>query len=253
MLTKSELLDKIPDKEDRLFLSSVYDKLEQSERKNYPIFSDFLDARQIRLTENLFSFWSDRLRFFGGIQNAERCLCYLEFGYEEFPVKLIEVTSASVDKFTHGDILGSLMGMGIKRQKIGDILVGETVVFAVKEEISEYILQNLTKISRYPVTLKVLDGFTVAKQQQFSYRSSTVSSLRLDCVVADIAKLSREKAKEYILANKVKVNHFEETNYKKLLSQGDVLSLSRVGRFVLDEVEGLTRKNRIKIVIKKYE
>lgn len=236
-----------------MFLSSVYDKLEQSERKNYPIFTDFLDARQIRLVEMLFPFWKDRLRFFGGIQNAERCLCYLEFGYEEFPIRLVEVSSPGLDKLTHGDVLGALMGLGIKRQKIGDILVGENVVFATKEEVSGYVLQNLLKISRYPVTLRVLDGFTVVKEQQFSYRSTTVSSLRLDCVVADIAKLSREKTKEYILANKVKVNHFEETNYKKVLSLGDVLSLSHVGRFVLDEAEGVIRKNRLKIVIKKYE
>lgn len=253
MLTKSELLDKITDKEDRVFLSSVYDKLEQSERKNYPIFSDFLDAKQIRLAQTLFSFWKDRLRFFGGIGNAERMLCYLEFGYEEFPIRLIEAFVPGGADISHGDVLGSLMGLGIKRQKVGDILVGDRIVFAVKEEISDYVLQNLATISRYPVTLQLLDGFFVEKEQKFSYRSTTVSSLRLDCVVADIAHLAREKAKDYILANKVKVNHFEETNYKKVLSSGDVLSLSHIGRFVLEEVEGVTKKNRMKIIIKKYE
>lgn len=253
MQTKSELLDQITDKEDRVLLSSLYDKLMQSDRKNYPIYSDFLDARQLRLVQQLFSFWGDRLRFFGGIQNAERCICYLDFGYEDFPIRLIEICSSGAENISHGDVLGSLMGLGIKRQKIGDVLADGRLVFAVKEEIAEYVMQQLTKISRYPVTLQLLDGFTVEKKQQFSCRSSTVSSLRLDCVVADIAKLSREKAKEYILANKVKVNHFEETNYKKVLSPGDVLSLSHVGRFVLDEVEGFTKKNRLKITIKKYE
>ncbi len=253
MQSKTELLDKIQEKEDRVFLASVYDKLEQSDRKNYPVFSDFLDARQIALVQSVFPFWRDRIRFFGGIQNAERQICCLEFGYEEFPVRLLEICSSQINKITHGDILGSLMGLGMKRQKIGDILTGERLIVAVKEEVAEYICMELTQISRYPVTVKILDGFTVERKQQFSSRSTTVSSLRLDCLVADIAHLSREKAKAYIISGKVKVNHFEEVNYKRLLGEGDVLSLSHVGRFVVDTVDGFTKKDRIKITIKKYE
>ncbi|MBQ7950851.1 MAG: hypothetical protein IJ278_03940 [Clostridia bacterium] len=253
MQSKTELLDKIQEKEDRVFLASVYDKLEQSDRKNYPVFSDFLDARQIVLVQSVFPFWRDRIRFFGGIRNAERQICYLEFGYEDFPVRLLEIFSSQMDKITHGDVLGSLMGLGMKRQKIGDILTGERLIVAVKEEVAEYICMELSQISRYPVTVKILDDFTVERKQQFSARSTTVSSLRLDCLVADIAHLSREKAKSYIIAGKVKVNHFEETNYKHLLCEGDVLSLSHVGRFLLDTVDGFTKKDRVKITIKKYE
>ena len=98
-----------------------------------------------------------------------------------------------------------------------------------------------------------LEGETVTMEEKCSYRSTTVSALRLDCIVADITRLSREKAKDLILSGRIKVNHFEETNYKKMLSQGDLISISKKGRFALSEIEGVTRKERIKITIKKYE
>ena len=256
MQTKTELLAKISDKEDRMLLSSVYDKLEQSYQRNYSVFSDFLDERQVSMVKSFFPFWKDQLSFFGGIQNAGRNICYLQFGYEQFPVKLLELSFPKGANITHRDILGSLMGLGIKRQKIGDILVGESgksSVVAVKEEIVSYILESLTSVGRYPVSIRILENVTVTMEEKCSYRSTTVSALRLDCIVADITRLSREKAKDLILSGRIKVNHFEETNYKKLLSLGDLISISKKGRFALSEIEGITRKDRIKITIKKYE
>ncbi len=253
MQIKTELLARISDKDDRMLLSSVYDKLEQSYQRNYPVFSDFLDERQMALVKNLFSFWKDDLYFFGGIENAGRNICHLRFGYEEYPIKLVELSFPKGAEVTHRDVLGSLMGLGIKRQKIGDILVDGVAIVAVKEEILKYITENLVSVGRYPVSIRVLEEFTVKNIENFSYRQTTVAALRLDCIVSDITRLSREKAKELILAGKVKVNHFEETHYNKVLSCGDVISISKKGRFVLEEIEGVTRKDRIRITIKKYE
>ncbi len=253
MQTKTELLAKISDKDDRMLLSSVYDKLEQSYQKNYPVFSDFLDERQIAMVKSLFSFWKDDLCFFGGIENAGRNICHLRFGYEDYPIKLVELSFPKGASVSHRDVLGSLMGLGIKRQKIGDILVDDVAVVAVKEEILKYLMENLISVGRYPVTLRVLDDFSVTNTANFSYRQTTVAALRLDCIISDIARLSREKAKELILSGKVKVNHFIETHYNKVLSSGDMISVTKKGRFVLEEVEGVTRKDRVKITIKKYE
>ena len=253
MLTKTELMNRILEKEDRILLSSVYDKLEKSYQKGYPIYSDFLDGRQITLARQLFSFYRDDLCFAGGVLNAERQVCYLDFGYGELPVKIIGISSSLGNQFGHRDILGALMGLGIKRQKVGDIVIGEVSYFLVKEEIASFVMENLHTVGRYPVSLEILENPSLEKEQNFSYRSTTVSSLRLDCVVGDIAKLSRERAKELILAGKVKVNHFETTQNSKTLSLGDLISISHKGRFVIEEIEGVTRKDRIKILIKKYE
>lgn len=253
MQTKTELLAKISDKDDRMLLSSVYDKLEQSYQKSYPVFSDFLDERQMTLVKKVFSFWKEDLCFFGGIENAGRNICHLRFDYGEYPVKLLELSFPKGADIGHRDVLGALMGLGIKRQKIGDILVDGVAIVAVKEEILKYLTENLTMVGRYPVTLRVLEDYSVKNNETFSYRQTTVSALRLDCIVSDITRLSREKAKELILSGKVKVNHFEETHYNKVLSEKDIISISKKGRFVLEEIEGITRKDRIRITIKKYE
>ena len=253
MPTKTELISQISEKEDRILLSSISDKLEKSYQKSIPMYSDFLDARQMILAKRLFSFYGEDLCFFGGIKNAERQICYLDLGYGELPVVVLQIVSSDLKSIGHRDVLGALMGLGVKRQKIGDIVLGEISYFAVKEEIAEYVMENLLTIGRHPVRLEPMKAEIPEKEHEFSYRSTTVSSLRLDCLISDIAKLSREKAKMLILAGKVKVNHFEDTNYKKQLSVGDVVSVSKKGRFVLEEVEGTTKKDRIKIIIKKYE
>ena len=79
-----------------------------------------------------------------------------------------------------------------------------------------------------------------------------LENIQFDICFTSPLKRARETA-ELILAGKVKVNHFEQTHYNKMLSLGDMVSISKKGRFVLEEIEGITRKDRIRITIKKYE
>lgn len=146
------------------------------------------------------------------------------------------------------------MSLGIKRQKIGDIIVSDDGIFIeIKEEIYPFVKSNLTSIRSYPVEINEIDDDTIVERvQEYKDLNFTVSSLRLDCVVSSILNVSREKAKEYIIAGNVKINHIEEKNYKKNVSEGNILSLRKSGRYLFFKDDGLSKKGKNKIIIKKF-
>ncbi len=145
------------------------------------------------------------------------------------------------------------MALGVKRDAVGDILVkdGEAVVFTT-EMVSQLILTEITKIGRVGVrvTQEFVEPFPFV--QEFELLEGTVSSLRLDCLVAFITNLSREKTALLINAKNVNINHFECADVSKNVCQKDILSIRGYGRFILDEIGSTTRKGRIKITVKKY-
>jgi len=249
---KSEILAHISDKDDKMLVSSIYGKLYQSTEKSYPCYSDFLDARQIILVKNLFGFLKDTLVFFGGIENSERKIVAIDCGYrDETPIRIVRIKRH--EGITHRDVLGSIMSLGIKRQKIGDIVFDDFIYIAVKEEISGYILENFTKIRHYDIKPEIHDGIKIKRNQEFLDISLTVASLRADAVISAIIHLAREKSKELILSGKVNLNHFELSDNKKTLNEGDIISIKGTGRFILSQINGTTKKDRIRIAVNKYK
>ena len=248
---KNEILLSISDKDDKMLISSVYDKLEQSGLKNYSCYSDFLDARQLRLIEGFFGFLKDDLVFYGGILDAERKIATKRYEYSEVPIKIIKIKTPA--DITHRDVLGSLMSLGIKRQKIGDIIIDDFIYIAVKDEIKDYILENFTKIRNYNIEPILSDSDGIKREQEYIEIPVTVPSLRIDAVIASMINLSREKSKELILSGRVNLNHFEILDNRKTLNLNDIISIKGVGRFKLSQINGTTKKDRIRIVILKYK
>ena len=210
-MDKQTILNQYADKEDKMLLSFVYDRLESSRKKNYCIFSDFLDSTQIMKVQTAFSYLKDELMFSSKIKNAQSCLASLRFDFFEIPTKILEIRLPKNCSVKHSDILGSIMSLGIKRQKIGDIIVNNDGYFVeAKEEIADFLKNNLASIRTFPVDIIILpDDEYVERVQEYEDLTYTVSSLRLDCIVSSILNLSREKAKQYILMGNAKVNHEE--------------------------------------------
>ena len=196
--------------------------------------------------------------FFGGYQDAERCLflAYPSYGedtvYEEF-ITLLEIKGRDINLLSHRDFLGSILGLGIKREKVGDILCLEDrcLVF-VSSDIADYIISNLDKVSRCGVKVCAID-INEAKipEKKFEEIRTTVASLRLDAVVAAALKTSRTVAAEVISEKRVSVNWQETENVAFKVSPGDVFSVRGKGRFKLTEEINETRKGRLGICIQK--
>lgn len=248
---------------DRIFFAKLADMVNRCERNGYSVFSSFLDERQCAEAE----MWCRRntgglhYTFYGGFSEANRKMLAVypdyckEYIIDEFPIKCLTFTYRKEDKLNHRDFLGSFMGLMLKRDTIGDIVVAEGVTqTAVTEVAAKDILSSVSKIGRTGVKISDNRDFELSLSdiQQFKEISGTVASLRLDCVTALAANVSREKAAVFIRADRVDVNHFTVSSVSYELREGDILSIRGCGRFVLSGINGLTRKNRVHIILKKY-
>ena len=102
------------------------------------------------------------------------------------------------------------------------------------------------------VKTRFADGEALSREDKFSEITATVASLRLDCIISAALKVSREKAAALIRSGSVSVNHGITESVSENVSEGSVLSVRGSGRFILSEIGGSTKKDRIHITIKKY-
>jgi RNA-binding protein YlmH len=246
---------------DKLFTARLADMTALCERNGAAVFSSFFDERQCVEAEAWCKGHTGGLRYrlWGGYDDARRkmlavypdyCEDYVE---GEYPFVCLTFTYRSEDKLTHRDFLGSFMGLQLKREIIGDIVVSEGVTQAfVTEVAARSITSSISKIGRVGVKIADDKPFELGNAQKFQTISGTVASLRLDCVVGLAAHLSREKAAALIRSDKAEVNHLPVSSVSYELRGGDVLSIRGIGRFVLSDINGSTKKGRIHIDLKKY-
>ena len=241
---------------DDIFIKKIRDVFRLSEKYHAPRFSKFLDgAQQAELVREGMAGGT----LFGGYEDAERKLLGVFPEWQEpedaaFPIAVLFAKKKYSRELSHRDYLGTVLSLGIERDKIGDILVtDEGAYIFVLEDIAEFICANVTKISGCGAKVVVCQpGSVVIPEKKFCKIQAVAGSLRLDAVIAAMLKISRNDAKAMILSGKVSVNHTEILNGDFLLKQEDLLSVRGFGRAVLSEIGGKTRSDRVHITLKKY-
>ena len=262
-MKKTELLDRCGAAgEDRLLLAKVLDRAEQAAERNIPAWTDFLSPQQQAQAQDLLRLagisetaWLRQ----GGYEGAERNILlflpdWMEPEMAENPLRCLRASFRPEYALTHRDILGSLMGMGIVREKVGDILVSsESADLIVLDTVAEFLLSSWESAGRAKLTVTEIPAahlhIPVVRCEEVR---DTVSSLRLDAVCSTGFRMSRGKAADLIAAGHVQVNWRACTKADKLLSAGDTVSARGFGKFQLAEVGGVTKKGRTAIVVRRY-
>lgn len=185
---------------------------------------------------------------------SKAILIYPEYMDEVNPadyVSLVKIDKKDYD-IAHKDVLGSLLSLGIKREKLGDIIINdEAIYFYIRNEILDYVLLNLEKIKNYGVELEVIDLATpISRDLDYEEKLITCASARLDLVLANVYNLSRSDAKNAIEAGLVKLNYKVTYKISETLEVGDMVSMRRRGRFIVGEYLGLSKKDKLKLIIK---
>ena len=204
-------------------------------------------------------FPSVRTLFYGGYEDAERVILINLPDYARLadhnPLTVIRACKADGSReLTHRDYLGSLIGLGIKRELLGDILVREDGAdIIVLSDIAEFILSNYCKAGRTALSLSQhpVSELIVPKIKRTRI-TDTVASLRLDSVTASAFGLARGKAAEAIGGGIVFVNHLEVTKPDFQVKEGDKITLRGKGKACLTEIGGRSRKDRVYITIERY-
>ncbi|EFM12838.1 RNA-binding S4 domain protein [Paenibacillus curdlanolyticus YK9] len=248
--------------DERSFVVKVEEWIERCSERHEWKRTDYLDPRQAEIVRALASRNGEvAIRFDGGYEEAERQRAVIAPDYavlddEPMGVQAIAVTADSQGHLDldHGDYLGALLGLGVKRELIGDIHVHEDGCHCmVTEEIADYVNIHLRQVHRVHVLTELipLSALRVVKSK-LEEMSLSVASLRLDGVASDVYRLSRAKIVDPIRAGRCRVNWKAEENPSALLKAGDVVSMKGLGRFKVLEVEGVTKKGRFRVSIGKY-
>ena len=252
---------KIKDVEERQFIKQIQNALYLSDAKYRESFTDFYNKEWMQSVykKYLGDTLAEGLVYFGGYEGAERQIlgcAPFELCDEDFPLCCLKiVVKTGIGKaLSHRDYLGALLGLGIERDKMGDIIVKSFGAYVmVSKVLSDYIEVSLTSIGRYQnIEITAIPFSEVEVQPPQTKRiETTVASLRVDATIAAGLHLSRSMVLKLIEAGKVKCNGME-TNRCVNLKEGDHITVRGYGKFKLTKVNGMTKKDRIHVVIEKY-
>lgn len=216
--------------------------------------TSFLDPRGQYILEVIVGSFEDmKVSYFGG-QSAERKRAIIAPSYFEptegdFEEVLIQINYP--EKFVsiqHQHVLGTLMSLGIEREQVGDILVGDTIQFVLTKQLESYIMMELTKIKGATVKLDSIPfKDMIQSKENWNIHHSTVSALRLDVVLKEMIRKSRSIAKQLIEKKRVKVNHTLIDSPDFQLQNNDLFSIQGFGRARIVDIGGKTKKEKVHI------
>lgn len=256
--------------DDELLLAKARDLKTRSEDNSMITATNFLDERQRSLISSLEkeqNKFTDTF-YFGGYQDAGRTaavfvpkfleitdidLFFLE-NPDDCPFCLIRIDKDRFTSLSHRDYLGALMGLGIKREMLGDLLVDESGCFVpCVRSVKSFIVSQLESVGRASVRAYEVFFSEIAKTEAKSEEIVCfVSSLRLDNAVSAAFSVSRTKAVEAIEKGLVFVNSVQTLKPDFRLSENGTLVLRGKGKAVVLEILGESKKGRLRIKIKKY-
>ncbi len=273
-MDKSKLLEGIPtlDDETRRRFANALDRAKRASEGHGLTYAGFFDPGRCALLETVLKKAGVSYRIDAGSKStdAERAVVlFLPDYYEdlphdaisqlpEYPICAVKIRvsglSQSGKTLTHRDYLGTLMGLGIRRDTVGDIYPDQDgCTLACLKEIAPHIITSLEKVSSLPATAALcpLENLT-PPTPAFREIKTTLASLRIDSAVADSFGISRADAQEAIKKGLVTKNWLECLNVSESVMAGDKLSLKGKGRAKIISCDKITKKGNIFTVIHKY-
>ena len=251
------------DKETEILRKRLMDLGNQSFRNNMFTFTGFLSLAEQQIIYELKDELGDIVYSAeGGHEMAERVMVRFgnpeELGYEEpFPVVCVHIKPLMKkfsDSLTHRDFLGALMNLGIERNTLGDLLVQDNECYLFcHEKIADYICEELTKVKHTSIICSITEPDVSLVQKNPVKYEILVSSLRIDTAVAKVYQLSRSKTTDLFREKKIFVNGRLQENNSCLLKEGDTVTARGYGKFVFAKLLSVTKKEKLRLEIEKYE
>lgn len=240
--------------------------------------SQFLTPKELHIAEEYLKRAGTAYAIFGGYPSAERARVYLlpdymeelsasggtddfeeklsEYGYST-DITLLKINASGYRRLTHRDFLGSVLGLGVERSVMGDIVLldaeGKEAVFACDSTISDFFLGELAFVANDKVKVTVADGRSISfPERRTEPVHDTVATPRLDAVVAALCGLSRERARGAVEAGLVELDFEREERADKTVNAPSLISVRGYGRYKILSLSDKTRKGRYRLEAEKY-
>ena len=209
---------------------------------------------------------------FGGYTDAERRKIYIlpdyielledndgievicNFGFST-DIDCVRIKGSGFEELSHRAVMGSILGLGVERDAIGDIVMLDryNAVFFCESRLTAFFEENLERVGRDKVkTLRIELDENIIPERKTQKISDTVASARLDCVVSALCSFSRERAKEAILSSLVELNYECEERADREVSVPAVISVRGFGKFKIISLSDKTKKGRYRLMAEKF-
>ncbi|OOB77603.1 MAG: hypothetical protein BEN19_01750 [Epulopiscium sp. Nuni2H_MBin003] len=250
----------VTDEKEKLFLKTILEYDDKAYNQHRQISTNFYETDWIEsvLKKYVKGKFNSNYEIIGGYKEATRSVVsffpYPQIYQPPIATLKVEVKTGIGKPLTHRDYLGSILGLGIERSKIGDIIINQFIAYIFCEpEISDYIRWNLTHVGRYSkieVSLVKLSE-VIVPPPNFKEITGTVSSLRLDSILSLGFGISRSECSKLINQDRAKSKGVI-INKSYNLEVEETISLKGYGKIKLVEVIGVSRKNRLYVKVHKY-
>lgn len=247
-------------KEETLLAKRFLDLSRQAGQKDIVVFSEFLNLNELHIFRQEIPKLYSGYEIFGGYELSERqmiafipdAFCYAW----NYPIACLEITPVNqkfAEELSHRDVLGTLMGLGIERGRLGDILVdGGNIHVFCHEKVAGYLQEQVSRIRHTTVQARQVQPDGLQLEPKVEICEGIVSSNRLDGIVACLCKISRGQASQMIRSGKVFLNHREVVQVSRECKEQELISIRSVGRFRFLGCQGETRKGKVRIRYEKY-
>lgn len=232
-------------------------ELKARARKGARVFTDFLSPEERARTgaedgSVPFTAW-------GGAAFAERkMICFGEENWpaERFPLKIVEISFSDAGYRTppgHRDLLGAMLGTGLERRAVGDVFAGERRAFAaVRTELADYLIDQLKRVGSHPVRCRLAEAVPEEFAPRREEAALSLTSLRLDALIARLYGLSREESQALAEEGKVLSGGLPVLKGSFAPSPGQTFSVRGFGKFTFLGVEGFSKKGKLRVRVEKY-
>lgn len=246
-----------PDREERIFAAHIADLSGQAARGTAR-YTAFLDERRQAIAAAALCQALGRAEFFGGYAGAVRKVLGI-FGEHilphdrDYPISALTILFLRQFPVSHRDILGTLMSLSIKREAVGDILVGDclAVVFLL-QGVLPIVQSELSRVGGVGVRCREGMPDVLPAVRKTQERRGIVTALRLDCVAAMLTGESRTRAAELIRSGAVAKNAQTITAPDAAVCDGDVISVRGFGKYQIGPVGSQSAKGRLHIAFWQY-
>lgn len=268
-MDRVSIINKYTNEEDKLFVAKILDKIKLSKTRNKIENTDFLNMYEQKICKNLLEITKEQnYTFYTPCEGLEKSILLVypekyeqifennKFNYSNV-ISVIRITLPNelIGGYSHKDYLSGIMKLGIKREKVGDIVAFENGADIVCcKDITTYLLNNIPELTRFSkAKIEQIDLQEIRKPEiKKEQKRITVASLRLDGIVAELANCSRNEACRIIGEQRVMVNYEYEMKNSKILNEKDIVVIRGKGKFEISEIQGETKKGKIAIIVEHY-
>ena len=250
--------------------SRINDLMEESLKNNYLVSTKFLSLSEqnfaLAKINELKSLKNELDIFlFGGNEESDRKKIYFIPKFYSYTlndikknsvISLLKINPKNIkfsETIKHRDVLGSLMNLNYNRNMFGDIIIKDNTYYVyLDSKIINEVSSSLISIKHTSISSSILDINEINISLNFKEIIINVASLRLDSLIKEVFKISRNDSQELIKNEFVFINGNLITSTSYEVKENDRISVKSKGKFIYLNMEGKSRKDRLFLKIKLY-